>query len=141
MRQSLALVVIALFAAGCARAAAFSANVAIISNHKQFTAAGQFAGSAGIDPPTQAVTFRVGAFSVTIPAGSFQLDPSSGRYVFVGNINGAQLAGSIWSQGGDLVRFGFTGRDAEGLPTANPVDVHVAIGSYSGDASVTVRYQ
>ena len=58
------------------------------------------ASCAGIDPLTQTVTLRVGAFSITIPAGSFQRDPI-GHYVFGGNINGAQLAGSIWSQNGN----------------------------------------
>jgi hypothetical protein len=139
MRQSWKLALIALTVAGCARAAAFSANVAIIAIHNQFTVSGQFAGSAGIDPLTQPVTLRVGAFSITIPAGSFKRDPI-GHYVFGGNINGAQLAGSIWSQDGNRYLFGFTGRNAEGLPTVNPVEVQLAIGSYSGDASVTVRF-
>ena len=140
MRQSLALVIIAPMVAGCAHAAALSANVAIIAIHNQFTVSGQFAGSAGIDPLTQTVTLRVGAFSITIPAGSFQRDPI-GHYVFGGNINGAQLAGSIWSQNGNRYLFGFTGRDAKGLPTVNPVEVHLAIGSYGGVASVTAKIE
>jgi hypothetical protein len=88
---------------------------------------------------TQPVTLRVGVFSITIPSGSFQRD-SFGYFIFGGTINGATLAGNIWSQDSTKYTFGFIGRDAEGLPIANPVEVQLAIGSYGGDASVTARF-
>ena len=139
MKQTVAVVLAALLAAGCARAAAFSANVGIHPGQKQFTVSGQFVGSAGIDPATQPVTLRVGGFSATMPPGSFQRDPI-GHFVFGGTINGARVAGTIWSKGDNQYAFGFTGRDAENLPTANPVDVQLSIGSNGGDASVNARF-
>jgi hypothetical protein len=140
MRQGLALTLAALMAAGCARAAAFSAKVDIMATQKRFAVAGEFTGSAGIDPLTQPVTFRMGAFSITIPAGSFHRD-SFGQYVFGGPINGTLVTAGIRPQSGNQYAYGFLGMDAERLPTENPVEVQLTIGSYGGDASVTAKFE
>ncbi len=122
--------------------AAFSANVAINNSKNQFAVGGQFTlgtGSSGIDPLTQPVTLQVGAFSITIPAGSFQLD-SHGNYVFQGTINEVQLAAGIQLQGGNQYAYAFAGQNANSLPTSNPVNVRLAIGSNGGDTSVNANF-
>ncbi len=130
------------FQGGVTTFAAYSANVAINNTMNQFAVGGQLtlgAGSSGIDPLTQPVTLQVGAFSITIPAGSFQLD-SYGNYVFLGTINGVQLAAGIQPQGGNNFAYGVGGQNANNLPTANPVGVRLAIGSNGGDTSVNANF-
>lgn len=122
--------------------AAFSSTVAIKSSKNEFAVGGQFTlgtGSTGINPLTQPVTLQVGSFLITIPAGSFQLD-SHGNYVFQGTINGVQLAAGIQPQGANLYAYGIAGQSATNLPTANPVDVRLAIGSHGGDTSVSANF-
>lgn len=130
------------FQGAIATFAAFSANVAIKNSKNQFAVGGQFtlgAGSPGIDPLTQPVTLQVEAFSITVPAGSFHLD-SHGNYVFQGTINGVQMAAGVQPQGGNQYAYGFAGQNANSLPTANPVDVRLAIGSNGGDTSVNATF-
>lgn len=122
--------------------ATFSAIVDINASKNQFAVGGQFtlgAGSPGIDPLTQPVTLLLGAFSMTIPAGSFHLD-SHGNYVFHGTINGVQLAAGVQPQGGNQYAYGIAGQNANNLPTANPVDVRLATGSNGGDVSVNANF-
>jgi hypothetical protein len=121
--------------------ATFSANVAISQSAKAFGVGGLLSGAGfpGFDPLTQPVTLKVGAFVITIPAGSFQLDPS-GSYFFTGTINGVQLAAGIQPQGGTIYAYGIAGLNARNLPTANPVDVRLAIGSIGGNASATATF-
>lgn len=122
--------------------ATFSATVAISQSTKGFGVAGLLSVGAGFpsfDPLTQPVTLKVGAFVITIPAGSFQLDPS-GSYVFTGIINGVQLAAGIQPQGGTLYAYGIAGQNAGTLPTANPVDVRLAVGSAGGNSAVTATF-
>jgi hypothetical protein len=49
------------------------------------------ANSNGINPVTENVTLQIGTFSVTIPAGSFKLNPNR-RFAFQGLINGSGLS-------------------------------------------------
>jgi hypothetical protein len=122
--------------------ATFSANVAISQSTNGFAVGGLLSvsmGSLGIDPLTQPVTLQVGAFLITIPAGFFQLDPS-GSYVFFGTINGVQVAAGIQPQGGTLYAYGIAGLNASNLPTANPVDVRLAIGNTGGNTSATATF-
>jgi len=76
--------------------AAFSADVHINQASASFKAQGDFTLGAGgsIDPVTQGVTFQVGGFTATIPAGSFtgKQDGNAGiRFEFAGTINGVPL--------------------------------------------------
>jgi hypothetical protein len=130
------------FQGGVTTFATFSANVAINNGLNQFAVGGQFTlglGSSGIDPLTQPVTLQVGAFSITIPAGSFQRD-SNGNYVFQGTINGVQLVAGIQPHGGNNFTYGVAGQNADSLPTANPVDVQLAIGSNGGREPVNAIF-
>lgn len=53
--------------------------------------------SNNIDPPTEDVTLEVGSFSITIPAGSFEVVESGGRQfcLFDGIVNGVELSMEI----------------------------------------------
>jgi YVTN family beta-propeller protein len=121
---------------------AFSANVAINNSLPEFNASGQFTlgtGSSGINPLTQPVTLQVGTFLITIPPGSFQLD-NQGNYVFHATLNGVPLNATIQPLGGSQYAYGIKGDSAANLPTANPVDIRLAIGSDGGDTSVSATF-
>jgi len=93
------------------------------------------------DPTTQDTSLGLGAFAVTIPAGSFHKS-KNGNYEFLGIINGVSLLTLIqptpagyqfWMDG-----FG-VGRTS--LPDhTNPVSVAFQIGSNGSSTSVSVDY-
>jgi hypothetical protein len=97
--------------------------------------------SNGINPVTENVTLRLGTFSVTIPAGSFQQNPN-GRFAFQGTINGVSLQVQIVPLGNNMFTFKAegegTGVDLTGF--TNPVTVVVTIGIDSGTTTVTAEF-
>jgi hypothetical protein len=92
-------------------------------------------GSDGINPTTESVTFRIGNFTTTIPAGSFRKG-RLGVYTFAGRINNVWIEALIAPLGNN--RFGFQaaayGANLSG--TQNPVTVELTIGNDSGATSV-----
>jgi hypothetical protein len=94
--------------------------------------------SNGINPPTEQVTLQIGAFSVTIPPGSFVLS-GPGSYTFVGVINGVNLTLLIKNSSGENYIFGAIGKnvDLTSINPAGPVGLTLTIGSDSGTATVT----
>jgi len=94
--------------------------------------------SNGINPVTQNLTLKIGTFSVTIPPGSFRLNPY-GRFAFQGTINGLSLQVQIVPLGNDIftLKAEGTGVDLTGL--TNPVTVVLTIGSDSDTRTVTAQ--
>jgi len=91
--------------------------------------------STGINPVTQPVTLKIGPYSVTLPVGSFHLNPVG--YVYSGVINGTTLAVQIASLGGNQYSLKASGTGANLSGIANPVPVTLTIGNNTGKVSVT----
>jgi DNA-binding beta-propeller fold protein YncE len=74
--------------------------------------------SNGINPVTENVTLQIGTFSVTIPAGSFKLNPNR-RFAFQGLINGVSMQVQIIPLGNNIFTFNAQGAgvDLTGLTT------------------------
>jgi hypothetical protein len=98
------------------------------------------AASDGINPSTEAVSFQIGTFSTTIPAGSFQAGPR-GQFTFEGVINGVTIEVRIAPAGGNRFTFQAEGTDANLTGIANPVTVPLTIGDDSGTTTVTAEIQ
>jgi hypothetical protein len=86
--------------------------------------------SNGIDPLNEALTFQVGTFTATVPAGSFR--PSDGSFWFKGVIKGVSLQVRITPVNGDSFDFMAKGSRADLSGTAIPVSVGISIGDDSG---------
>jgi hypothetical protein len=80
--------------------------------------------SNGINPVTQKVTLKIGTFSVTIPPGSFRLNPY-GRFAFQGTINGLSLQVQVAPLGNDIFTFKAEGTGVDLTGLTNPVTVVV----------------
>jgi len=122
--------------------AAFGANLAISPSFQAFGGDGTFTlGSGGmISPVTEPVTIQIGnSFLATIPAGSFERT-SQGTYVFGGVIQGVLLAAALTPTGGNSYAFAIGGAGVPNLPSANPVDLRLAIGSNGGSTSMTASF-
>jgi YVTN family beta-propeller protein len=122
--------------------AAFSAKVDISPSTGSFDMNSTFTlgtGSRGINPLTQPVTLKVGAFTATIPAGSFQQNPQG--FVFGGIINGVALEVIIVPQGSNSFALRAQGTGASNLPTTNPVTVGLTIGNNADTTTVTANIQ
>ncbi len=94
----------------------------------------------GIDLHTQAVTFQVGTFTTTIPAGSFTKQPD-GSFAFAGVINGVSLEVQFKQQVTLRYFFNASATSASLTGTTNSVYVTLIIGGDSGAASVTAAIQ
>jgi hypothetical protein len=102
------------------------------------------AGSNGINPLTEAVTLRVGTYTVTIPAGSFhQLTRGSkaGGYVFEGAIGGVTLEAQIVPLGNNSFQFKAEAQPVDLTALSNPVTVTITIGDDAGTSSVAADFQ
>ena len=133
--------------------AAFDAKVEIDlgprANDDEFAVKATFtlgAGSNGVDIPTEIVSLQLtggtGAFSTTIPAGSFKQDKNKkGRFKFEGTINGVKVEASIRPLGGSAFEFKAEGKRAELTGLANPVTVKLTIGDDGGSAIVTAKFE
>jgi hypothetical protein len=127
--------------------AAFDAKVEIglgpLANDDEFEVKATFtlgAGSDGIDPLTEDVSFQVGTFSTTIPAGSFKQD-KKGRFKFEGVIDGVALEAVIQPLGGDTYEFKAEGANADLTGTVNPVTVALTIGDDGGSTTVEAEFE
>jgi DNA-binding beta-propeller fold protein YncE len=108
----------------------------IVSLSESFTLG---ANSNGIDPVTEKVTLQIGTFSVTIPAGSFKLNPDQ-IYSFQGVINGVSTQVRISKSGERLFILDavFTPLDLSGI--TNPETVVLTFGIDSGSTAATVIF-
>lgn len=97
------------------------------------------AGSGGIDPLTEEVSFQVGTFSTSIPAGAFKQD-KKGRFKVEGVIDGVALEVVIQPLRGGSFEFKAEGEGADLTGTANPVAVALTIGDDSGSTTTTAEF-
>jgi hypothetical protein len=114
--------------------AAFSPRVDVAASSGAFEVNSTFTlgvGSPGIRPLTDTVTLQLGAFTITIPGGSF-LPGSNGKFIFKGVINGVTLEALIAPLDGGGFAFRAEGAGASGLPTTNAVTVGLTIGINTG---------
>jgi YVTN family beta-propeller protein len=88
-----------------------------------------------INPLTEPVTLQIGAFTTTIPAGSFKQSGSS--FVFAGSVSGVDLGARITPTGTLRYTFDAGAKGANLTGTQNTVYVTLAIGGDSGATSVT----
>ncbi|HSL02834.1 MAG TPA: SBBP repeat-containing protein, partial [Nitrospiraceae bacterium] len=94
----------------------------------------------GIAPLTEAVTVQVGAFSTTIPAGSFK--QKKGRFTFEGVIHGVKLEAVLRSlMLGNDYEFKVEGKGANLTVTSNPVTVGLTIGDDSGSKTIRAKLE
>jgi hypothetical protein len=122
-----------------AQFSSFSGQLTIYPTVPEFSINSALGGTSnGINPPTERVIVRIGAFSVTIPPGSFSLS-GPGTYSFVGVINGVNLTFLIKNTSGDNYIFGAIGKnvDLTTINPAGPVDLTLTIGDDSGTTTVT----
>jgi hypothetical protein len=91
--------------------------------------------SNGIAPLNEEVSLQVGAFSTTIPAGSFG-ENGKGRFVFQGVINHVTLEVVIRSLGSGESKFTANAADVNLTGTGVPLTVKLAIGDDVGSASL-----
>jgi hypothetical protein len=85
------------------------------------------------------VTLQIGTFSVTIPTGSFKLNPT-GRFSFEGTINGVSLDAQIVPLGNNIFTFKIKGAGVDLTGLTNPVTVVLTIGVDSGTTTVIVHH-
>jgi len=125
--------------------AAFGTTLKINSASKAFEVNGTFTlgQNAAISPMTQPVSIQMGqAYLVTIPAGS-TIQTSQGVFDFKGTIRGIALEAHVMVTGSNRYAFAIKGAGEAKttvLPHANPVDVHLAIGSSGGSTSVDASF-
>ncbi|CAJ0860464.1 hypothetical protein AMST5_01305 [freshwater sediment metagenome] len=98
--------------------------------------------SNGIDPVVETTTLKIGAFSTSIPAGSFKLNKKQGFFTYSGVISGANLEVSIKPIAAGRYSFQAKGANLSfGVSAANPmpspVPVTLRIGDDSGTTEVT----
>ena len=117
--------------------AAFHAGVEIEDerDEREFKVKGTFtlgAGSDGIHPLTEDVTLQVGAFTATIPKGSFRRHGHD-TFKFEGVAGGARLEVKIQARGGNRFEFKAEGKGADLTGTTSPVVVTLTIGNDGGN--------
>jgi hypothetical protein len=138
--------------------AAFNAKVEImlgpLANDDAFEVKATFtlgAGSNGIDPLTEDVSFQVGTFSTTIPAGSFHFKPAKpgkhgkpgklAQFTFEGVIDGVAVEAKITPLGANSFEFKTEGQGADLTGTANPVTLGLTIGDDGGSTTATAEFE
>ncbi len=124
--------------------ASFTAKLTIPGESGKFELNAEFtlgSGSTGINPLADAVTFQIGSYSATIPAGSFQQlkhGSMKGDYVYKGTIDGVALQVHILALTNGSYCF-----KAEGSPvtldSTKKVTVSITIGNNTGSESVVPR--
>jgi len=92
-----------------------------------------------INPVTEEVTLQIGTFSVTIPTGSFKLNPN-GRFSFEGTINGVSLDAQIVPLGNNIFTSKIKGAGVDLTGLSNPVTVVLTIGVDSGTTTVIAHH-
>jgi beta-propeller repeat-containing protein len=94
--------------------------------------------SNGIDPRTEDITLQAGAFSRTIPAGSFKLR-RHGRFTFEGIIQGVSLEAQLVTLGANRFIFKAEASSVDLTSLSNPVTVALTIGDDVGSSAVTAQ--
>lgn len=120
------------------RLSAFIAKLTVSRYQPKFTLDSNFtlaSTSTGINPTSQAVTLKIGTFSVTIPPGSFTLI-APGTYSFFGVINGLTISAKITQTSGKAYTFDATA-NANLSKTKSPTTVARTIAN--GTATTTAR--
>ena len=101
-------------------------------------------GSNGLDPPKEIVTLQLtggrGAFSVSIPAGSFKTE-RDGAFKFQGTINRVKFAASIRPARGGAFEFEMETEDANLKGFANPVTLTLILGDDGGSRAVRAEIE
>jgi YVTN family beta-propeller protein len=118
---------------------AFTAKLMVSSFQPKFTLVSNFtlgSTSNGINPAFEAVTLKIGTFTVTIPPGSFTLT-APGTYSFSGVISGLTISASITHTAGKAYTFDATA-NANLSKTKSPTMVTLTIGN--DIATTTVRF-
>src|SRR5437588_4061002 len=120
---------------------AFAITLGITPASRAFEVNGTFKmGSGGtLSPEEQPVTIALGAFLVTIPAGSFT-QTGQGMYAFVGTIKGVAVEANLAPTGDNGYFFSVTGANVGDLPSDNPIKVGFAIGNNGGSADVNAEF-
>lgn len=104
-----------------------------------FNLVASFATGANIDPTSQAVGLQIGAYSTSIPAGSFkQLQSGSkiGSWVYSGVISGVTLNIQLVNNGNGTYQFKASGGTVN-VGTDTPPAVKITIGNFVGTGSDT----
>jgi hypothetical protein len=95
--------------------------------------------SDGIDPATDDVSFSLGSFAITIPAGSFTVN-GKGFYQFTGTINGVALQAIIKpTTTGYQLQIDGSGVNLSN--DANSMTVAAQVGNDGGTAMITAQIQ
>jgi YVTN family beta-propeller protein len=118
---------------------AFTAKLTVSSFQPKFTLASNFtlgSTSNGINPAYEAVTLKIGTFTVTIPPSSFTLT-RPGTYSFFGVISGLTINATITQTGGKAYTFQ-AAANANLSKTKSPAAVTLAIGNDTG--TTTARF-
>jgi len=95
-------------------------------------------GSNGISPVNEAVTLKLGTFSVTMPQGSLKKS-YGGRYVFEGTIDGVALELGIVPVTTNTYTFNAECSGANLSGTVKPVSVVLTIGDDHGTTTSTAK--
>lgn len=122
--------------------AAFGVTLKINPASNSFDVNGTFTlGPRGtVSPSTQPVSIELDDLVFTIPSGFFK-EAQQGTFVFAGVIQGVQLAAELTPTGGQSYTFQVRGANvSSGLPSANPVWVHFAVGSNGGSISRNANF-
>ncbi|MFQ5986937.1 MAG: hypothetical protein ACE5KQ_06225 [Thermoplasmata archaeon] len=95
--------------------------------------------SDGIDPVNEDVAVEIGAYSLTIPKGSFTLDDDE-EWEFEGVIDGVEVKMEIELDGDNTFEFEFKveGATLDGLE--NPVEISLTIGDDSGTTTAAAEW-
>jgi YVTN family beta-propeller protein len=118
---------------------AFTAKLTVSSFQPKFTLASNFTLGGTLNsifPATEAVTLKIGTFTVTIVPGSFTLT-SPGTYSFFGVISGLTINAKITHTSGKSYIFDAIA-NANLLKTKNPATVMLTIGNDTG--TTTARF-
>ena len=102
-----------------------------------FSLTASFTTTATIDPVANAVVLQIGAYSVSIPAGSFkqlQSGSKSGSWVYSGVINGVNLQIQLVNSGGGSYQLKAMGGTVN-VGTQTPIPVELTIGNFLGTGS------
>ena len=124
--------------------AAFDAKVEIDIEDGEIEVWASFTLGAGIDLATETVALQAkggsGAYSVTIPAGSFKRD-GSGGFQFQGTINKVKVEASIRPSRGGGFEFELETEGANLKGFANPVTVSLTVGNDGGSKTVRAKIE
>ena len=122
----------------------FQTNAIVDLAGNAFAVSGTFslgASNNGISPRYEAVRFRFGTFSTTIPAGSF-VKLINGGFVYVRLVNGVPTFGmTIQPLGGNKYFFAAAAQPASpGSRADNPLAVQLTIGDDGGTTTAQARF-